>query len=143
MKTAAVIVGTVPEAVKLGPVCMALRAHRPAVRTSVVVTGWHCTAVVPPRNERGVECRQQRFFFAQRQNATLWFWPRSGARASRAWPQTFSSALHAETARIESAQSADGRSGRREGGTSHGDDAVLWHGTGAAGADVGLADRLR
>lgn len=41
MKTIAVIVGTVPEAVKLGPVCQELARQNGDVRTQVILTGQH------------------------------------------------------------------------------------------------------
>jgi UDP-N-acetylglucosamine 2-epimerase (non-hydrolysing) len=45
MKTIAIIVGTVPEAVKLGPVCRELRKHDGAFRAHVTCSGQHVDRV--------------------------------------------------------------------------------------------------
>lgn len=41
MRTIAVIVGTVPEAVKLAPICRSLATHEASVRTEVILSGQH------------------------------------------------------------------------------------------------------
>jgi UDP-N-acetylglucosamine 2-epimerase len=45
MKTIAIIVGTVPEAVKLGPVCSELIRHNGAFRARVTCSGQHVDRV--------------------------------------------------------------------------------------------------
>jgi len=54
MKTIVVIVGTVPEAVKLGPVCRALVEHKNVILTRVILSGQHRDRVAEILNLFGI-----------------------------------------------------------------------------------------